>query len=526
MATWYVRPDISHNTTRNGTSYATAWGGWPAIVWGGAGVVGGDTLYVCGAHTAAAILAVGNHGATVSNRVTIRGDYALSPGSILVAGGNYYFNINRSYTDLLNVTVVAGTGPCVMVTGAPSNGVTIRGCTFFGAADAMIKMLALDTWSYVDLTIDSNTFSGGSGGTGGSAIQWYVTSAITSRLTNLQITNNNFTKCSAARAVILLRVLNAALVGTKMADVRISGNTFNDCGAAMMEVYGPEVTDRNTGIQIYDNKIYNQTMVGGLGGAIVLGGFGHSLTENFGENVIYNNKAYGLNGPTGFVNPMWGTYKIFENEAEDIATTTIDGCGILFDHGCHDTVAFGNKFKRITGTGVKDYTSGFGILVLDATNCEAYGNVFDGCVIGVGYGNKVGGQSSNIHNNTFLDVSLSGFNGNGGADFTTNNLVRNNLLKARSPDVASVRFLAGVWGGESHNAFEGFGPPTQTLHATDMTVTDSLLDEGYRPHNHALKRTGTYLGGKDLNGKQFYNPPNIGAVDDATSTPRYLLAGS
>jgi len=34
MATWYVRPNTSHSGSRNGTSYATAWGGWTEIVWG------------------------------------------------------------------------------------------------------------------------------------------------------------------------------------------------------------------------------------------------------------------------------------------------------------------------------------------------------------------------------------------------------------------------------------------------------------------------------------------------------------
>ena len=523
MTTWYVRPDISHSGTRNGTSYATAWGGWPEIAWGGAGVVGGDTLYVCGAHTFGAITGIGNHGATVNSRVTIRGDYAPSPGSMKIAAGPFYFNINRSYTTLNNITITAGTGSCIVITGAPSIGVTIQGCTFYGAAASIIRLLVVDTWSYVDMTIDSNRFSGSLGGGGGSAIEWYAQTALTCTVTNLQVTNNNFTNCSSARSVILLRALNTVLPGTKMADIVVANNTFQDCGAVMMEIYGPEVVDRNIGIQIHGNRITNQLLVGGIGGAIVIGGFGQSTNASFGPNLIYDNRAYGLAGPSGFINPFYGLYIIFNNYAENISTQSIDGCGILFDHGCHDTVAFGNEFHNITGTGVPDYTSGFGILVLDATNCVAFGNIFDGCVMGIGYGNKVMGQSSNIYNNTFLKCSLSGVNGNGSAGII-NNLVRNNLLTATSAAVPSVRFLAGTLAGESNNCFYGFGGSTQALHATDI-IADPLLDNYYQPQATPLKGAGTYLGGTDFNGKQFYNPPNIGAVDDVTSTPRHLLTG-
>ena len=52
---------------------------------------------------------------------------------------------------------------------------------------------------------------------------------------------------------------------------------------------------------------------------------------------------------------------------------------------------------------------------------------------------------------------------------------------------------------------------------------DPQLDSLYRPCAAPLIRTGLYLGGQDFYGKQFYNPPNIGAVDDLSSTPSYLL---
>jgi parallel beta-helix repeat protein len=59
---------------------------------------------------------------------------------------------------------------------------------------------------------------------------------------------------------------------------------------------------------------------------------------------------------------------------------------------------------------------------------------------------------------------------------------------------------------------------------TGTVAVDPNLDEvTFRPKAAQLIRAGTYLGGKDYNGKQFYNPPNIGAVDDVTATPRQLF---
>lgn len=46
LGNFYVRPDTSHSGTRDGTSYATAWGGYSEIVWGSLGA--DTTLWVCG----------------------------------------------------------------------------------------------------------------------------------------------------------------------------------------------------------------------------------------------------------------------------------------------------------------------------------------------------------------------------------------------------------------------------------------------------------------------------------------------
>lgn len=103
-STWYVRPAVYTNWSesspyhpiaqtgiygsQNGTSYADAWNGIQSVVWGGGGVVSGDTLYICGSHLYwtsnnsvpyyQAYIAV----SPLASGCTIRMDYATDPGQM------------------------------------------------------------------------------------------------------------------------------------------------------------------------------------------------------------------------------------------------------------------------------------------------------------------------------------------------------------------------------------------------------------------------------------------------------------
>lgn len=70
------------------------------------------------------------------------------------------------------------------------------------------------------------------------------------------------------------------------------------------------------------------------------------------------------------------------------------------------------------------------------------------------------------------------------------------------------------------NAISGHTTAPEKNAAVSRTIFAApKLDERlYRPTAPELIRAGTYLGHKDFNGKQFYNPPNIGAVDDLSAT--------
>jgi hypothetical protein len=184
-------------------------------------------------------------------------------------------------------------------------------------------------------------------------------------------------------------------------------------------------------------------------------------------------------------------------------------------------VAYGNYFENLSGP--SDFTAGAGIgIIYEATNITCYGNVIKNCYMGVFYGNQTSGRVSNIFNNTFIDCVLAGIHGNPTTFPSDSNYCKNNIFTAASTASKAIRYDSGFWDRESSNVFHGFADGTQALNASSLNVNPDL-DPNYRPHSSKVKRVGAYLGGKDYYGKQFYNTPNIGAVEDVTNTPRYAL---
>ena len=82
---WYARPKGGTYGAENGTSYAAAWDGIGSVVWGGAGVVAGDTLYICGLHLPAYgdgyVASIGASG-TSESWITVRGDSGSEAGEV------------------------------------------------------------------------------------------------------------------------------------------------------------------------------------------------------------------------------------------------------------------------------------------------------------------------------------------------------------------------------------------------------------------------------------------------------------
>lgn len=104
-STWYVRPKTGEYGAENGEAYATAWDGLGAIVWGGGGVVAGDTLYVAGTFNRTdeglVNMIVPTVDGSSGNRITVRGDYGGDPGNIISAkkktSGSFTDNADGSF---------------------------------------------------------------------------------------------------------------------------------------------------------------------------------------------------------------------------------------------------------------------------------------------------------------------------------------------------------------------------------------------------------------------------------------------
>lgn len=504
-SSWFVRPVGAHGNTQNGQSYETAWCGWTAIQWGAGKVTTGDTLYVCGAHSYSSIILLGG-----VDGVTISGDYPLESGSLSFTGGSSYFNVNRSSTTVESLTI-SSDGRCIVPGGTPQNGFTLRNCTINGSSLPCIEFLSINTWGWINTTIDGNTFNGGAvGGTAGAAIWWFPQTAITTYHENLKITNNRFNGCSSSQGTIVLLATTTAAATVHIYDLDIHGNTFTNCGGTAIKAYVP-VTGRNKGVKIYRNRINNQLRVGDLGGGIAVGGFAQTDTVGFGQNVIEYNVADGLQGTTGFANIMYGSYVVRYNVARNISSVIYDGCGLLFDLGADDCEGYGNYFENLSGT-AGDFTAGAGIgIIYSATNITCYGNVFKNCHVGILYGNQATGRVSSIYNNTFIDCVLAGVFANETSYPADSNYVKNNIFTAKTGSAVAIRYLTGTWNRENNNCFYGFSAGTQSLHASTKTV-DPKVDSAYITNNSSLVGAGENLGGYDYNGFPFPAAPTIGAI--------------
>jgi hypothetical protein len=495
MTTWYVRPNISHSGTRNGTSYATAWGGWSEIVWGVGGVRQDDTLYVCGTHARSATVDVGNHLGTSGHPCTIRGDYPGDPGSFVFTGA-YFFNNYRSYTTLHALTFVGGTSNCVYGSGTLA-GMTFQDCTFVAAAKSALSFGSGNGTSYTDILIDGCTFTGDcrDGATTTGAINWFVaTAAAVSVITRMTITNNTFRDLFTGRAAIHFRVDTGAGVATAMHDVVVTGNTFTRMYGIGIELSnGFSTYGTSDGLIVSHNTftdLYEVIGVAGLGGCIRVWGFVASAA--LGRPLIEHNYGERAQGATGLVNVFWGAYTVRRNIGREFSTTGVDANGITFDFGVDDAIAYQNEFYDLPGrAGI--FNSGVGIMVLDSQNVTCWGNLTVRCKVGVHIGAGPTAQSCSIVGNTFIDCSLYGIDLLSTAD-EANCVVKNNVFTAASGTAVSVRNAGGAWSGDDYNAFHGFAAASgHTLGAHDVT-SDPLLSPSYRPlPGSPLIGAGTYI---------------------------------
>jgi parallel beta-helix repeat protein len=193
-----------------------------------------------------------------------------------------------------------------------------------------------------------------------------------------------------------------------------------------------------------------------------------------------------------------------------------EGHGFAFDDFTDSSALIGNKSYNNQG-------AGFSINLGD-----------DNKIVGnIAYGNWQSGLVSNptdrtnVINNTFYlnntgtgallgEIFFSGF--------CRDAVISNNIvISTRSYGISRETTDTGFTGIKNNIFMIGGGVPEKNASVMQTVVVDPQLDNLYRPQATGVTRSGIYLGGKDFYGKQFYNSPNIGAVDDLSRTSRYAV---
>lgn len=506
MATWWVRPDSTHGGANDGTSYEDAWQGWGEIVWGASGVAGGHTLTVCGAHVYGATIAVGNHGGSSESTIcTITSDYSDDQGSITF-DGSYFLSCGRSFTRLA-LTIQAGDSLCVYHSGALQHLYHEGGSYTGGGGNSLVNFDPATAKSYADVLFDNMRFSGDARLTSSAsaAINYLVTATgAVNTMTRVTITNSAFDSLIVGRAAIHLRRESDTDASSIFTDVVIEGNTFSNVQGLCIEVAdGHETLNSSAGLRIRENVARNCTPspVSDIGGFIVAWGFGSSAA--LGKPLIEMNEAYTVTGALGMCNLYYGSYIVRDNYANGLYTDSIDGNGVLFDYGCDDCQAYGNRWINLAGkTGATN--SGVAIMVLDSTNVSAWSNIAIGCAVGVHIGNAGAGQSCEISGNSFVGCTVYGIDVLSTAD-EANAAVKDNVFTT-TVGARSVRNLGAAWTGEDYNVFDGFIAASGHTLGTHTKTEDPLTTAEGRPLPGSPLLTGG-TGGirRDINGVQGFN---------------------
>lgn len=481
MATRYVLPNANHlpggTGTGDGLTPATAWSSWANVIWGGSGtgVKGGDILQMlpdAGWTTQPAILSVGNHGATVGNPCIIDG---TNVELIFVTPSHYLWN-TRPNTVIRNFKRIQS-----IVPEASGTNTDIIGNAFeCNGAASCIRMSSTGGVTTTNLRMLRNTFTSIAAPASASicAVGWLVTPGQSAFVNGFTFEDNIVRNFESGRALVHLRAYEGT---TRAKDFIIRRNKFIDyVGLAInIEAPGPDsgvdsgvfgTSDWSEGMISTDNEFINGvTNAGNFGGAMFFSGFGDSTTPGFGPNIIARNKAVNIQGDAGFIDILYGKHQIFDNYCDGVRTNNIDGNGILFDIGSHDSYAWNNIIRNCSGIPGMGNT-GCGIMQLPgANNVGAFGNIFDRCLQGIFYGALGASASSRYNANVFLNcienaVLIAGSAGSQLANcsatgnfFTgTGNRVRNNG--------------ATPWRGDIDNQFYGFANGN-TGHTTAVNST-------------------------------------------------------
>jgi hypothetical protein len=390
----WVREDTTHNTTRDGLTYETAWGGFSEVVW--TQLTPDSQLNMCGTHLISASVSTGAFTANSQGRVTIAGDaVANDPGVFqIVTAGNIYFTNARSWLTVRGISFIANTGSAIYIQAVRGN--EYINCSFTGNNINAGSVVNIDSGGgshHRDLAFRNCTFTGSAS----RIVRWTPSDLVNaSTLTNITFESCTFVDCTTQRAILAFFTNSAGggfNPGTRMENIKVQKCKFIRCKGFCLEIsdvdsgYG-----HSAGLEVTDCEFtdsYFDALTGQLGGAVNATGF---AKYNGQYNLIARNKMTNIGGGGGAVDIFFGAFLVERNVINGVYTNTgnIDGNGILLDTGCDDCIVRYNEINYCRGeSNINDGNSGAAILFLQATNIQVYSNKGRGSRIGVSYGNPL-----------------------------------------------------------------------------------------------------------------------------------------
>lgn len=499
MADWYVRPDTSHSGTRNGQSYATAWGGWSEISW--ASMAQTDTLIVCGAHSYAATITINGGGVDANNRRTIRGDHQDDPATVSLTAPGALVNVNQNNIRILNLAVNAIDSALYL--GAGRANVTVEQCALVSSGEAKhaIQLAPGNGLSLTNIQILGSTILAT-----GNGVNWAPGSAISTSIETLVLADNNI---SAGLSAIHLFNGSSGTVGISGLD--IDSNVIRAETMCGLRLYLGQDASLGSALNITNNDIrYCGAGGNGAAGGIVAVGFtdvritGNNCSENFG---VY-----------GGMNPQFcKNLTVEDNICNNNFSNDIDGNGILIDNGCENVVVTRNECAgndRSTDR-ADNVFGGAGIMVLSANGVRVYGNHGSGNRVGFHIGFWGAPQNVTIHNNTFTECRVAGLDSGGTNGDATAITLKNNILTGGATADYAIDNSDTNQMQADYNCLYGFssGNRGQTAGANDISADPLLI--GLLPSLSACVGGGTPVDctATDFYGHRFAAHPTIGAVE-------------
>lgn len=318
----------------------------------------------------------------------------------------------------------------------------------------------------------------------------------------------------------------------------VNGGSIPCGGISSYTVFKSTGTAPDVNYQSYDITVSNNIVHSNYGYGINIEAFSTDVRGSFiTGNLVYNNgRSLDVDTHGIWVGNCYDVIvsgnEVYGNWAYS-GYTSGSGVGIFIDYngasstgGARNKV-IGNKiYNQYKGlTQVQNGSAGIHVLYNDTTLVQ--GNVVVNCRNGISIG-PTGTTNTSIYNNTIINSSQIGIINQNGC---TTTLVKNNIISGAL--VGLFNHTTSTTGfSETNNSFYNCGTNYATgtltsyssasIDGSDLT-TNPQLNSGYVPQNLTTRSSGTFLGGRDLNGKYFSPTTTIGAVQ-AFPTARSIVS--